>query len=87
MTLLSVVIIGRNEGERLERCILTAQAIEGWTPTEVLYVDSGSTDGSLELASQLGARVLPLPAGTSSNKGFFSLSARKITWVMTGSMK
>jgi glycosyltransferase involved in cell wall biosynthesis len=72
---LSVVIIGRNEGERLERCILTAQGIEGWTPTEVLYVDSGSTDGSLELASQLGARVLPLPAGA-----FTAARGRNFGW-------
>jgi cellulose synthase/poly-beta-1,6-N-acetylglucosamine synthase-like glycosyltransferase len=72
---LSVVIIGRNEGERLERCILTAQAIEGWTPTEVLYIDSGSTDGSLELATRLGATVLPLPPGP-----FTAARARNVGW-------
>lgn len=72
---LSVVIIGRNEGERLERCILTAQAIEGWIPAEVLYVDSGSTDGSLELANRLGAHVLPLPPGP-----FTAARARNFGW-------
>jgi cellulose synthase/poly-beta-1,6-N-acetylglucosamine synthase-like glycosyltransferase len=72
---LSVVIIGRNEGERLERCILTALAIEGWAPVEVLYVDSGSTDGSLDLAARLGATVLPLPPGM-----FTAARARNLGW-------
>lgn len=72
---LSVVIIGRNEGERLERCILTAQAIEGWIAKEILYVDSGSTDGSLDLAAGLGATVLPLPPGT-----FTAARARNLGW-------
>ncbi len=72
---LSIVIIGRNEGERLERCILSAQAIEGWVPDEILYVDSGSTDGSLSLASKLGATVLPLPPGP-----FTAARARNFGW-------
>jgi cellulose synthase/poly-beta-1,6-N-acetylglucosamine synthase-like glycosyltransferase len=73
--ILSVVIIGRNEGERLERCILSAQAVECWTPAEILYVDSGSTDGSLELAARLGATVLPLPPGA-----FTAARARNLGW-------
>jgi glycosyltransferase involved in cell wall biosynthesis len=72
---LSVVIIGRNEGERLERCILTAKAIEGWSPQEILYVDSGSTDGSLELAARLGATILPLSPGA-----FTAARARNLGW-------
>ena len=72
---LSVVIIGRNEGERLERCILSAQSIEGWEPSEILYVDSGSTDGSPEVAERLGATVLPLPPGT-----FTAARARNLGW-------
>ena len=72
---LSVVIIGRNEGERLERCILTAQAVKGWEPLEVLYVDSGSTDGSPDVAIRLGATVLPLPAGR-----FTAARARNLGW-------
>ena len=48
--------IGRNEGERLRRCLESATA----QVNDVVYVDSGSTDGSLELAVQLGARVVAL---------------------------
>ncbi len=53
-----VVVIGRNEGERLRRC-LTADGIQG-LPT--VYVDSGSTDGSVELATSLGVDVISLTA-------------------------
>lgn len=75
LPVLSVVIIGRNEGERLERCILSAQAIDGWVPAEILYVDSGSTDGSVDLATRLGATVLPLPPGP-----FTAARARNLGW-------
>ena len=53
---LGVVIIGRNEGERLHRCLrsLVAQA------NSLVYVDSGSTDDSVSLARSLGVEVVEL---------------------------
>lgn len=55
----SVVVIGRNEGERLVRCL---ESIRDMKPVggavEVLYVDSDSTDGSPGRAAELGARVI-----------------------------
>lgn len=58
---LSVVVIGRNEGERLARCLRSVdQADLDGLRTELIYVDSGSTDGSLQTAASLGARALPL---------------------------
>jgi cellulose synthase/poly-beta-1,6-N-acetylglucosamine synthase-like glycosyltransferase len=72
---LSIVIIGRNEGERLDRCIRSAQTIQGWRASEILYVDSGSTDDSLEMAARLGATVLPLPPGP-----FTAARARNYGW-------
>jgi GT2 family glycosyltransferase len=53
----SVVIIGRNEGERLRRCIASVRGIEGVAEIEVIYADSGSTDGSAALAREAGAQV------------------------------
>ncbi|MFC6646335.1 glycosyltransferase family 2 protein [Granulicella cerasi] len=61
---LSVVIIGRNEGPRLARCLVSVCAMHnaGWE-SEYIYVDSGSTDDSLEIAAEHGFRVLELTGG------------------------
>ena len=48
-----VIVIGRNEGERLRRAFSSLPLGE----VAVLYVDSGSTDGSVELARSLGIEV------------------------------
>ncbi len=53
---IGVVAIGRNEGERLVRCLTSLRA----TGCPVVYVDSGSTDGSPVAAAKLGAQVVPL---------------------------
>lgn len=54
-----VVIIGRNEGERLVRCLRSIVANVGGR-TAVVYVDSNSTDRSVEAARELGADVVNL---------------------------
>lgn len=56
---ISVVVIGRNEGERLVRCLRSVQTADtDGRAVELIYVDSDSTDGSPERAQTLGARVL-----------------------------
>lgn len=50
---LGVIVIGRNEGERLRRA-LSSIHLAG---VAVLYVDSGSSDGSAELARSMGVTV------------------------------
>jgi glycosyltransferase involved in cell wall biosynthesis len=52
-----VVIIGRNEGERLRRCL---HSVLAESPALVVYVDSGSTDSSVELSRSLGVEVVEL---------------------------
>ena len=70
-----LVVIGRNEGARLVRC-LEACAREGGP---VVYVDSGSTDGSSDTARRLGAAVValdmttPFTAARARNEGFAEL--------------
>jgi glycosyltransferase involved in cell wall biosynthesis len=66
-----VVVIGRNEGERLRRCLRSVA--EGRRP--IVYVDSGSTDGSVAWAERLGVEVvslnmaLPYTAARARNAG------------------
>jgi GT2 family glycosyltransferase len=66
----AVVIIGRNEGTRLARCLDAVAGAGG-----VVYVDSGSTDGSCALAAARGASVvaldlaLPFTAARARNAG------------------
>src|ERR1700690_2587435 len=55
---LSVVVIGRNEGARLAECLGSVGKARGVEVREIIYVDSASTDGSPELASQYGAVVI-----------------------------
>jgi glycosyltransferase involved in cell wall biosynthesis len=73
----AVVAIGRNEGQRLQRCL---ESVIG-TSSLVVYVDSGSSDGSVELARRLGCEVveldmsIPFTAARARNAGFRHLQA------------
>jgi GT2 family glycosyltransferase len=55
-----VVVIGRNEGPRLKACFTSLVN----TKRPVVYVDSGSSDGSVVLARARGAEVVELDAAT-----------------------
>jgi glycosyltransferase involved in cell wall biosynthesis len=71
-----IVVIGRNEGERLRRSL---EAALGQSDS-VVYVDSGSVDGSPELARSLGAEVVelvgPPTAARARDAGFQFLLLR-----------
>ncbi|MBI5270564.1 MAG: glycosyltransferase family 2 protein [Burkholderiales bacterium] len=73
-----VVVIGRNEGARLVACLQALRA----QPRPVVYVDSGSRDGSAEAARGLCDAVLPLDparpfsAARARNEGAALLHAR-----------
>jgi len=71
------VAIGRNEGERLHRCLRSlARCVQ-----PVVYVDSGSRDQSVSFARGLGVAVVELPedapftAGRARNAGLERLIA------------
>jgi len=65
------VVIGRNEGERLRRCLKSLSAAAA-----AVYVDSGSTDGSAQWARDQGVEMidldttLPFTAARARNAGF-----------------
>jgi glycosyltransferase involved in cell wall biosynthesis len=64
MSAISIVIIGRNEGLRMTRCLQSAAfACELAGRAELIYVDSASTDESPETAGKFGAQVIVLHGG------------------------
>lgn len=74
-----VVTIGRNEGERLRRCF---DSLARAGAREIVYVDSGSRDGSIALARARGIEVVeldmsePFSAARARNAGFARLRSR-----------
>ena len=80
MSEVGVVAIGRNEGERLRRCL---DALAGLGAT-VVYVDSDSTDESVALARERGVEVveldmsLPVLGGAGAERGVRAAVARSI---------
>ena len=72
-----LVAIGRNEGERLVRCLTSVLG----RVDRVVYVDSGSTDGSADRARELGAEVValdlsrPFTAARARNEGLARLTS------------
>ena len=72
---IGVVIIGRNEGERLVRCL---KSLVQHT-NQMVYVDSGSTDSSISVATELGADIValdmsqPFTAARARNEGYARL--------------
>ena len=69
---LGIVAIGRNEGDRLRGCLLSLEGAE----VAAVYVDSGSDDGSVDLARSMGVEVVeldmarPFSAARARNAGF-----------------
>ena len=66
------VVIGRNEGEQLRRCLESIRPFA----TTIVYVDSDSSDNSVDLARSCGADVveldmsIPFTAARARNEGF-----------------
>jgi glycosyltransferase involved in cell wall biosynthesis len=83
----SVVVIGRNEGARLERCLRSVQSMENPEMIrEVIYVDSGSTDGSVAMAESFRARTITLrsdhpTAALGRNAGWKQASGKYILFL------
>lgn len=71
------VVIGRNEGERLRACLGTLHG----RVRRLIYVDSGSSDGSIDLAHGFGAEIVgldlsvPFTAARARNAGLAVLAA------------
>jgi GT2 family glycosyltransferase len=69
---IGIVAIGRNEGERLVKCIESGSR-EG---IRFIYVDSGSTDGSVSRAEEHGVEIVEL----NMDEPFTAARARNAGW-------
>lgn len=76
---LSVVILAKNEQQNIERCV---QALS-WAD-EIVVVDDGSTDRTVELAVAAGARVVSNPFESFARQRNWAMSqaALKNDWVL-----
>lgn len=74
---IGIIAIGRNEGQRLIECLASVKS----ATNNIVYVDSGSTDGSIAAAEEIGALVVkldltqPFTAARARNEGFAALKA------------
>lgn len=75
-----IVVIGRNEGKRLQQCLNSIiNSVSNIYVGNIVYVDSGSTDGSIEMAELLGVEIvkldlsIPFTAARARNQGFAHL--------------
>jgi glycosyltransferase involved in cell wall biosynthesis len=81
LTTLSVIIIGRNEEAHIERCLRSVlKGIQSIPGTEIIYVDSASTDHTLDRIRGFPVRILQLkpswPLSASAGRYIGYLHAR-----------
>jgi cellulose synthase/poly-beta-1,6-N-acetylglucosamine synthase-like glycosyltransferase len=87
--LISVVVIGRNEGARLVRCLESVLAMDDpGGGVELIYVDSGSADGSRDTAGRMGARVIeiasPRPTAAMGRNAGWRVSSGQFVLFLDG---
>ena len=75
--MVSVVIPVKNGGDGLRRCLAAIHGQRTSADVEVVVVDSGSGDGSLEVARAAGARILEVAPESFSHGASRNLGARE----------
>jgi glycosyltransferase involved in cell wall biosynthesis len=77
--LLSVIVIAKNEAHNLRDCLAAVHFAD-----DIVVVDSGSTDGTVQIARDAGARVIETPDwpgfGPQKNR---ALDAARGLWVLS----
>ena len=79
MKLISVVIIGKNEEDQMERTLKSV----GWADEVVVVVDSASVDRTEEIAKDKGARVFVKSWGGYADQKNFGISKAKNSWILS----
>ncbi len=80
MSGISLVVITLNEAANIGRCLESVKGVVD----EMLVLDSGSTDGTIEICEKLGARVVHTPwegYAATKNKGYQQATHNYILWL------
>ncbi|MFS0919257.1 glycosyltransferase [Brevibacillus sp. 179-C 1.1 NHS] len=78
-TLLSLIMITRNEESNIKKCLLSVRE----TVEEMTIVDTGSTDNTKQIASECGAKVYDFPwTGSFSDARNYALQQASGDWIL-----
>ena len=61
---LSVVVPAKNEGRFIGACLSSIVEQSREVPVELIVVDNGSDDDTIDVSKRYGARVVPVAEGT-----------------------
>jgi len=76
---LSVVLIAFNEGHHIAKCLLAAQEVAD----EIVVIDSGSTDDTVEVCTAYGAKVITHPWSGYSEQKNFGNTQTSFDWILS----
>ncbi|MFT5341479.1 MAG: glycosyltransferase involved in cell wall biosynthesis [Paracoccaceae bacterium] len=85
-SMVDAIVIGRNEGARLMACLASLQG----QVRQIIYVDSGSQDGSVQVAQDIGATVIrldmvqPFTAARARNAGLAEVTDAEFVQFVDG---
>jgi glycosyltransferase involved in cell wall biosynthesis len=74
---LSVIVTTFNEGANIGACLRSAR----WAD-EILVIDSGSTDGTVEVAEQMGGRILRHRYESPARQKNWAIPQARHSWVL-----
>lgn len=75
--MLSAVILTRNEEERIKSCLESIKWVD-----EIVVVDDGSTDKTLEIAKKYGAKIFTRELDSYANQKNFATSKATGDWLL-----
>lgn len=74
---LSVIVIAKNEEDRIEACLKSCSFAD-----ELILIDSGSTDKTIEIAKRNGARIVNTKSGDFADIRNLGMKEAKGDWVL-----
>ena len=75
--MISVLIITKNDGDVISECIKSVKDLAN----EIIVIDGGSEDNTIEVSEELGAKVIKNPFKNFSDQRNLALSLAKNDWV------